>query len=258
MIEVYKIGGSVIEDSAMLETFCREFASLTGPRILVHGGGVMASGLQKALGQTPVKINGRRVTDAETLKAVTMVYAGWCNKILVATLQKYGCDAIGLSGCDADIIRAEKRPPMLQDDGSTVDFGFVGDVSKSSINVPVLEKMLEAGLVPVLSPVNHDGAGQLFNTNADTVAASVAAALGAKLVCCFELDGVLADINEPSSVIKVISEKDFSGMKSSGQVSEGMIPKIENCIRALKDGACSAVIGNALKIKEDTGTEITL
>lgn len=194
MIKVFKIGGNVIENSQMLEQFCKDFASVDGMKVLIHGGGVMASKLQESLGQKPVKIEGRRVTDEEALKAVTMSYAGWCNKMLVATLQKYGCNALGLSGCDANVVRASRRAPRTLTDGKTVvDYGFVGDVKPESINKDILTGFLDMGLTPVLNAINHDGKGQLLNTNADTIACSVAASLEAELVCCFELDGVLAD-----------------------------------------------------------------
>lgn len=259
MIRVFKIGGNVIEDSVMLERFCRDFASVKGPKILVHGGGVMASELQKALGQRPVKIEGRRVTDSDTLKAVTMTYSGWCNKTLTAMLQKNGCNAIGLSGCDADVIRAEKRPPIPLADGNTVvDYGFVGDVNPSSINTSILKSFLDLSLTPVLCAINHDGKGQLLNTNADTVAASVASALGAELVCCFELNGVLSDRNDPGSVIPSINEAGFRKMREDGTIADGMIPKIKNCIDAVRNGAAGAIIKNACRITDESGTRISL
>lgn len=259
MIKVYKIGGAAIEDDFLRELFCREFAGATGPKILVHGGGVLASDLQRKLGQTPVKVEGRRVTDSETLKVVTMAYAGWCNKMIVATLQKYGCNAIGMAGCDASVIKASRRAPRLLSDGKTyVDYGFVGDVTADSVNGVMLESLCSIGLTPVLCAINHDGAGQLLNTNADTVASSVAAAVRGELVCCFELDGVLRDINDKSSVIPVVTSDDFETMKQSGTVSEGMIPKIENCLGALRDGASRATIRNASSLEGGIYTEIKL
>ena len=187
MISLYKIGGNVVDDPVALERFCAEFAALEGPKVLVHGGGVRASQVQKALGQQPVKIEGRRVTDAATLEVVTMVYAGSCNKDIVARLQKHGCNAIGLAGCDGGAITARRRPPKTLSDGVTkVDFGFVGDVTPESVNAPMVLRLLDAGLVPVFCAINHDGAGQLLNTNADTVAAAISVALRAKLFYCFE------------------------------------------------------------------------
>lgn len=260
MISVIKIGGAVIEDEKALQAFCRDFAAIQGPKILVHGGGAAASTLQKALGQTPVKIEGRRVTDADALKAVTYVYAGWCNKRIVALLQSLGCNAVGLSGCDGNVICARKRAPKTLSDGVTkVDYGYVGDVDKTSVNADFLGMLLGGGYVPVLCAINHDGKGQLLNTNADTVAASVAAALGARLECCFEMDGVLLDRNDPGSVIARISGTEFATMVHSGAVSEGMIPKIENCLQALKNGAREAVIKNSNAVAEGSaGTSICL
>lgn len=259
MTSVYKIGGNVIEDETLLENFCRSFAAVKGRRVLVHGGGVMASSLQEKLGQTPVKIEGRRVTDADTLRVVTMAYAGWCNKSIVATLQKYGCNALGLAGCDANVVTASKRAPFTLKDGVTaVDYGLVGDVTKESVNASFLNALMDMGIVPVLCAINHDGKGQLLNTNADTVACAVACALSAELVCCFELDGVLADRNDSSSVIPEISSEDFERMKKDGTIADGMIPKIENCLTALRSGACGAVIKNALKTALPVGTKIVL
>lgn len=259
MTRLFKIGGNVIENPGMLEDFCRDFAAAPGPKILVHGGGVMASELQKSLGQVPVKIEGRRVTDSDALKAVTMTYAGWCNKSLVATLQKYGCNALGLAGCDANVITARKRAPKTLMDGVTkVDYGFVGDVFPESVNAAFLSSLLGMGITPVLCAINHDGEGQLLNTNADTIASSVAAAMGAELVCCFELDGVLRDFEDKSSVIPQVSAADFERMKADGTIADGMIPKIENCLQALRKGASGAVIKNAARTSDESGTRIVL
>lgn len=257
MIKVVKIGGNVLDDDAALKQFCRDFAALQGPKVLVHGGGALASRMQEKLGQKPIKIQGRRVTDQDTLQVVTMVYAGWCNKQLVSLLQSYGCNAIGLSGCDGNVITAKKRAP-LDIDGSPVDFGAVGDVSLASVNRAILEGLLDQDLTPVLSPINHDGAGNLLNTNADTVAASVAAALQAELWTCFEKDGVLADINDPTSVIPQLSEADFLQLEAGGAIDGGMLPKLENAFRALRQGAKKAAILNAASLSNGIGTQITL
>lgn len=258
-VRVFKIGGNVVDNESALEKFCRDFSMLEGPAVIVHGGGVVASDIQRALGQEPVKIEGRRVTDLETLKVVTMVYSGWCNKHMTALLQSFGCNAIGLSGCDASVIKATRRAPRTLMDGRTVvDYGYVGDVTPESVNVDFLESMLAEGYVPVLCAINHDGAGQLLNTNADTIASSVAAALKAELVYCFELDGVLSDRNDPSSVIPQITVEDFAAMKASGAIADGMIPKIENCLDALRGGASVAVIKNAARIADGSGTKVIL
>lgn len=260
MIKVVKVGGNVVDNEDALKAFCRDFAALPGPKVLVHGGGAVASQVQKSLGQTPVKIEGRRVTDAETLKVVTAVYSGLCNKTITALLQGFGCNAIGLSGCDASIITARKRPPRTLMDGVTkVDYGFVGDVTKDSVNTEFLNNFLDWGITPVLCAINHDGNGQLLNTNADTVASSVASALGAQLVYTFELDGVLRDISDPASVIPSITSDDFATMKLDGCISDGMIPKIENCLKALREGASSVVIKNSNALnKPEAGTKIEL
>ena len=257
MIKVVKIGGNVLDDEAALKQFCRSFTALEGPKVLVHGGGALASKMQEKLGMQPVKIQGRRVTDADTLQIVTQVYAGWCNKQLVSLLQQNGCNAIGLSGCDGNVVKAAKRPP-LEIDGTLVDFGFVGDVTPASVNVGLLDALLQQSLVPVLSPINHDGKGNLLNTNADTVAASVAAALKAELWTCFEKDGVLRDIHEPDSVIPHLDEASFQALKAEGVIADGMLPKLENAFRALREGASKVVILNASKLLEGKGTAITL
>ena len=259
MISLYKVGGNVVDDPAALERFYREFAAVPGPKVLVHGGGVRASQVQKALGQEPVKIEGRRVTDAQTLEVVTMVYAGWCNKDIVARLQAHGCNAIGLSGCDGSVVTARKRAPKTLSDGVTVvDFGFVGDVTAASVNVPFIQLLLDAGLVPVFSAINHDGAGQLLNTNADTMAAAISVALGAKLFYCFEKNGVLCDRNDDDSVIPVLDPGAYARLKAEGRVADGMIPKLDNAFKALRDGAAGVVIRNAADLLSPGGTELKL
>ena len=226
---------------ALLEAFCRDFAALEGPKVLVHGGGALAGRFQKALGIEPVKYEGRRVTDDATLQVVTMVYAGWCNKRVVSLLQAAGCDAIGLSS-----------------DGRTVDFGWVGDVSPASVRTEFLRLLLGNGLTPVLCAINHDGAGQLLNTNADTVAASVAAALGAGLTTCFEQPGVLADRNDPSSVIPFIDKETYASLKARGIVADGMIPKLDQAFDALAKGAAEVRICHSSALLADAGTTVTL
>ena len=258
MISVYKVGGNVVDDPAALERFCRDFAAVEGPKVLVHGGGVRASQVQKALGQEPVKVEGRRVTAAQTLEVVTMVYAGWCNKDIVARLQAEGCNAIGLAGGDGGVITARRRPPKTLSDGVTkVDYGFVGDVTPASVNRDFLLQLLSAGLVPVLSAINHDGAGQLLNTKADTVAAAICVALGAKLFYCFEKNGVLCDRNDDQSVIPVLDPQAYQRLKTEGRVADGMIPKIDNAFQALRDGAAGVVIRSA-DLSAPGGTSLTL
>ena len=260
MIKVVKIGGNVIDSEASLQKFCRDFAALEGPKVLVHGGGVMASRMQEQLG-VPVKmVEGRRVTDAETIKVVTMVYAGWASKHIAASLQSAGCNAMGLAGCDASVIKASRRAPKLLSDGcTTVDYGLVGDVTKESVNVSFLKTLLDEGITPVLCAISHDGKGNLLNTNADTIASSVASALGAELVYCFEKDGVLMDKNDPTSVIKQINTESYTKLKAEGKISDGMIPKLDNAFSALRQGTASVRIKNASALCDpEAGTEISL
>lgn len=259
-VKVIKIGGNVVDNPELLAAFCGDFARLDAPKVLVHGGGVIAGKIQKALGQEPVKIEGRRVTDRDTLKVVTMVYAGWCNKDITARLQAHGVNAIGLAGCDGSAIRACRRSPRTLSDGiSVVDYGFVGDVTPNSVNVPFIRSLLSLGLVPVFCAINHDGRGQLLNTNADTIASSLAAALNAELFFCFEKNGVLYDLNDGNSVIPVISPAVCESLKAGGRISEGMLPKIENAFATLRSGASAVVIKHSSALQDaDAGTRIIL
>lgn len=256
MITVVKCGGQVLDDASLFKSFCRDFAALEGPKVLVHGGGALAGKVQKSLGMEPVKYEGRRVTDDATLQVVTMVYAGWCNKQMVALLQSFGCNAVGLAGCDGSVITAAKRPPKALSDGRVVDFGWVGDVTPDSVNAAFLRQLLDAGYTPVLCAINHDGAGQLLNTNADTVASSVAAALGAGLVTCFEQPGVLEDRDDPSSVIPFIDKELYASLKERGVVADGMIPKLDQAFDALDKGATEVRICHSSALQKGGGTLI--
>lgn len=253
-IKVIKIGGNVVDNPALLATFVKDFAALKGPKILVHGGGVMASTIQKALGQTPVMIEGRRVTDADTLKVVTMVYAGWCNKNIVALLQAEGCNALGMSGADANVIKAVKRP------ATPIDYGFVGDIYPDGINCNLLMSLLKAGIMPVLCAINHDGEGHLLNTNADTVSSSIASALASRadvdLIYCFEKNGVLADKDDDASVIPVITPSEYACLKAGGVVADGMIPKLDNSFKAIASGVRSVIIKHASNLANDIQTTL--
>jgi len=259
MIRIIKIGGRIIDEEQALDSFCKDFASIEGPKVLVHGGGSTANHLLTSMGHPSRKVEGRRVTDAGTLEIVTMLYAGWCNKHISALLQKHGCNAIGLSGCDADSIRSQRRAPRILSDGVTVvDYGFVGDVTAASINVELINKLLGMGLTPVFSAINHDGQGQLLNTNADTVAASLAAALGGELVLCFEKKGVLSDVEDDESVIPQIDKDGFEALKAQGKVSDGMLPKLENAFNSLAGGCVSVRITSPDGILSTQGTKISL
>ncbi len=257
MTKVVKIGGNVVDNPVLLKQFAEDFAKLPGRKILVHGGGVMASQLQKSLGMVPVMVQGRRVTDEETLKIVIMVYAGWCNKNITALLQAAGCNAIGLSGADGNSVTASKRAPV-EIDGKVVDYGFVGDVKAESVNAGFLNSLLDNGIVPVLCAINHDGHGNLLNTNADTIASSVAIAMGegTELIYCFEKNGVLRDKDDDSSIIRHINPAKFDSLKKAGIIADGMIPKLDNSFKAIESGVKSVTIKHAKNLLDDTGTTL--
>jgi acetylglutamate kinase len=256
---IIKIGGNVIDNEMPLQQFLLRFSQLPGNKILVHGGGKLATQLAAQLNVPQQMVNGRRITDAETLKIVTMVYAGDINKRIVAALQKNNCNAIGLSGADGNAIKAKKRT------GTDTDYGFVGDVVESGINSNLLSQLLDAGMTPVIAPITHDGAGQLLNTNADTIANETATALAATydttLVYCFEKKGVLHNADDDNSVIAQINTHSFEQLKADGIVTAGMIPKIENALKAVDKGVSKVVIGHASDLQalilQQSGTTIT-
>lgn len=284
MIKIIKIGGNVVDNPELLKKFVKDFAAMPGMKVLVHGGGVMASQIQKSMGMTPVMVEGRRVTDEETLKVVTMVYAGWCNKNITALLQAEGCNAIGLCGADGNVIKARKRAPMYVESlGKEVDYGYVGDVNAESVNAGFIYSLLEKGIVPVFNAINHDGEGNLLNTNADTIASSVAIAMAnyryrsprevccrceecthcsddgrltheTELIYCFEKDGVLYDKDDDRSVIGEITRSRFEELKKEGIVADGMIPKLTNSFKAIDSGVARVVIKHARNLLNDTGT----
>ena len=284
MIRVVKIGGNVVDNPELLKKFVEDFAEMPGMKILVHGGGVMASQMQKSMGMVPQMIEGRRVTDEETLRVVTMVYAGWCNKNITALLQAEGCNAIGLTGADGNAIKAKKRPPVhVESLNQEVDYGFVGDVSAESVNAKFIYSLLEKGIVPVFNAINHDGNGNLLNTNADTIASSVATAMAnyqyrtrrevccrceecthcsddgrlthiVELLYCFEKDGVLYDKDDDSSVIPEIDREKFAQLKDEGRVADGMIPKLTNSFKAIDNGVERVVIKHARNLLNPLGT----
>ena len=237
-LNIIKVGGAVVEDEKSLSGLLMSFSSLHGKKILVHGGGKIATEMAGKLGVETPMIDGRRITSAEMLKVVTMVYGGLVNKTIVARLQALGVNALGLTGADMNIIMSVKRPVEL------VNFGFVGDVKY--VNTRALVSLLEAGAVPVLAPLTHDKEGSMLNTNADTIASSVARALAEKysvtLTFCSSIPGVLKDLSDPSSLIKTVAKKDFEPMVADGTISEGMIPKLQNAFDAINDGVSKVVI----------------
>lgn len=251
---IAKIGGNIIEDQTALETFIKDFAAMKGPKILVHGGGKSATQLAAKLGVKTEMIDGRRITSEENLKIAVMTYAGWINKSIVAGLQKYNCNALGLSGADGNVIQAIKRPVRF------VDYGYVGDITK--VNAQFLNQLLSIGITPVFSAVSHDENGQLLNTNADTIASTIARAMGdtyeVSLFYCFELKGVLQDIKDKDSVIEHIDLKTYGRLRDNNVISEGMLPKLHNCFEALQDKVAKVHIGNAEFIKNENVKHTTL
>lgn len=257
-LTVIKIGGNVIDDKAKLGSFLQAFAGVAGYKILVHGGGKVATDIGKTLGIEPNYVNGRRITDEATLELVTMVYGGLINKNIVAQLQAEGCNAIGLTGADGAVLPAHKRP--VKD----VDYGFVGDVKSEQVNGLLIKALLQNGLTPVFAPLTY-GQGSLLNTNADTIAQEVSKAMAkympVQLIYCFEKKGVLLDAEDDDSAINNITANDMGELKENGIISGGMIPKLENALEAVAQGVQKVVIGHAEElaglISGNAGTSIT-
>ncbi len=255
MLKIVKIGGNIVDNPAKLRAFLTDFAALEGDKILVHGGGKVATAISAALGIETTMIDGRRVTDRRTLEVVTMVYNG-INKQIVSALQDLGCNAVGLCGADGRLVVSRRRPP------EPVDYGFVGD--PVSVNVTFAETLIKQGFTLVVAPITYDGrvgesgdsTGELLNTNADTVAGTIAVAMagvveiGVELVYCFEKQGVLTDVNDENSVIPLIDRARFAELKAAGTVHSGMLPKLENAFRALDGGVQKVVICAAENIAE--------
>lgn len=266
-INVIKVGGAVVEDNTSLNELISQFATMPGHKVLVHGGGRSATKIAAQLGIESRMVGGRRVTDADTLQVVTMVYGGLVNKRIVAALQAKGVNAVGLTGADMDIIRSHRREPKLMtlDDGTTemVDFGFVGDVDRADgKRLASLVKPQDGMLpiVPVVAPLTHDGKGNILNTNADTMAATVAKALTEEfevtLTYCFEKPGVMADADDDDSVIPSINSESYARLKADGIVSGGMIPKLDNAFDSISSGVKRVVITHFMDIQASMGTVI--
>ncbi len=250
---VVKVGGAVVEDEAQLAQLLKDFAAIPDRKVLVHGGGRSATKVAAALGIETKMVNGRRITDADMLGVVTMVYGGLVNKNVVARLQACGVNALGLTGADMDVIRSHRRP--LKDG---IDFGFVGDVDRA--DGQRLSTLIEQGVTPVMAPLTHDGEGNLLNTNADTIAAETAKALAefydVTLIYSFEKKGVLADPDDDNSLIPTITHQDFVRLKADGTISGGMIPKIENALEAIDAGVSKVIITLVTAIDGKQGTMI--
>jgi acetylglutamate kinase len=253
---IIKIGGNIIDDEKKLSSFLRVFSEISNRKILVHGGGKLATHLAERLGIKQTLVDGRRITDAETLKVVTMVYAGYINKNIVAQLQSNHCNAIGLCGADGDLILAHKRKHAM------IDYGFVGDVD--AINISLLTTLLKQNMSVVVASLTHDQQGQLLNTNADTIAHEIAKALSSEfdvnLIYSFEKTGVLLDTNDETTVIRTLSPSLYQQLKAKEKVFAGMVPKLDNAFSALNNGVKKVIIGKAEDLKEllngQTGTNI--
>lgn len=255
-LSVVKIGGNVIDNEAELAKFLTLFANMKGPKILVHGGGKLATRMAANLGIESKLVGGRRITDAQSLKVITMVYGGLTNKKIVAGLQAKSCNAIGLSGADGNTIQAHKRPVK------EIDYGFAGDVD--GVHSVTIKTLLDAGLVPVFCALTHDGKGQLLNTNADTIASEISIGMSQDfatiLYYCFEKKGVLMDVSDENSVIKHINEKSYKELLDNNIIIDGMLPKLENCFHALHKNVAKVCIGDISMIESNSSlfTTITL
>lgn len=253
-LNIIKVGGAVVEDEAQLSQLLRDFSAIEGNKVLVHGGGRRATKVAASLGIETKMVNGRRITDADMLEVVTMVYGGLVNKNVVARLQAAGVNALGLTGADMNVLHAHKRP--LKDG---IDYGFVGDVDKA--DGKMLATLIDAGITPVMAPLTHDGEGNILNTNADTIAGETAKALApyydVTLTFCFEKKGVLSNPDDDDSVIPTITREDFKRYVADGTIAGGMIPKIENSLAAVEAGVKKVVITKADALGSNTGTIIT-
>ena len=252
-VTIVKVGGAIVEDNEQLAQLVTDFAAIPGKKVLVHGGGRRATKVAAALGIESKMVNGRRITDAQMLEVVTMVYGGLVNKNLVAKLQAKGVNALGLTGADMDVIHSHKRPVK---DG--VDFGYVGDVERA--NGKMLQTLIQEGITPVMAPLTHDGNGNILNTNADTIASETAKALApyydVTLIYSFEKKGVLSNPDDDNSVIPVITRSDFEKYQADGTIGGGMIPKIENALAAVDAGVKEVIITLATAIDGKQGTVI--
>lgn len=252
-VTIVKVGGAIVEDNEQLAQLLTDFAAIPGKKVLVHGGGRRATKVAAALGIESKMVNGRRITDAQMLEVVTMVYGGLVNKNLVAKLQAKGVNALGLTGADMDVIHSHKRPVK---DG--VDFGYVGDVERA--NGKMLQTLVQEGITPVMAPLTHDGNGNILNTNADTIASETAKALApyydVTLIYSFEKKGVLSNPDDDNSVIPVITRSDFQKYQADGTIGGGMIPKIENALAAVDAGVKEVIITLATAIDGKQGTVI--
>ncbi|WP_413533568.1 acetylglutamate kinase [Empedobacter brevis] len=252
MLKIIKIGGGIIDDSQELEQFLKTFAEIDSPKILVHGGGKGASKMLNQLGIEPNMVEGRRITDKPTLDVVTGLYAGNINKTIVAKLQEFDCNALGLSGADGNAIKGSKRPVK------TIDYGFVGDLTDESVNKELFQLLIDNNITPVVCAITHDGNGQLLNTNADTIASTIAVALSqeneVELNFCFDKIGVLRDVHDDKTLIPEINETLYLQLKEEGVIFEGMIPKLDNSFKVIKAGVKNVCLVHARNINSEIKT----
>lgn len=253
-VSVLKIGGNVLDSEMAIMTFLTDFMMIPGPKILVHGGGKIATRIGAQMGLESHYVNGRRITDDDTRDLVTMVYGGLVNKQIVAHLQQLGCNAIGLTGADANLLPAHKRP--VED----LDFGWVGDLHEGEINTGLLSFLLAQGIVPVIAPLSHDGHGNMLNINADTIASALAVALSkaqeVRLMYCFEKQGILLDVSDETSVIHQIDRAAWAELLEAGVLADGILPKLENAFEAIDNGVQSVWIGHAEDVVAQADGEI--
>lgn len=263
-LSVIKIGGNVIDNPEALKAFLNDFSNVVGKKILIHGGGKIATKIGDKLGIESKYINGRRITDDDTIDLVTMVYGGLVNKKIVAQLQSLQCNAIGLCGADGNIIPAKKRPVRWLSEAEAgevkaIDFGWVGDIKNEQLNIENLKLFIDAGLVPVFAPLTHDGQGHILNTNADTVASSLAVTLSkyytVRLIYCFEKKGVLENVENENSVIKKINKEKYAQLVAEKKLFEGILPKVDNAFAAIDAGVKQVLIGDAKDLIKNTTEE---
>ncbi|MFZ5973129.1 MAG: acetylglutamate kinase [Bacteroidota bacterium] len=249
---IIKIGGNVLDDEAALTRFIKDFASIQAPKILVHGGGKIATKLGDQLGITSYYVKGRRITDAPTRDLVTMVYGGLINKQMVARLQALDCNAMGVTGADGNLLKATKRP--VKD----IDYGFVGDITPESVNSTLLYFLLKQNVIPVFAPLTHAD-GEMLNTNADTIASMLAIALSkhfdVRLIFCFEKKGVLKNVEDENSVIRELNTALYEKLLTTGALVDGILPKLENAFKAIQSGVKEVLIGDATHLTRNTGQE---
>lgn len=253
MVFVIKIGGNVLDDPAALQDFLQDFASISGPKILVHGGGKIATRIGDQMGIQSNYIDGRRITDNATIDLVTMVYGGLVNKQLVARLQSLDCNALGIMGADGNLLPAVKRPVKA------IDYGWVGDVVADRLPLERWQVLLDNGFIPVLAPLTHDQQGHILNTNADTMAATIAIALSVhypvRLIYCFEKKGILENIDDESSVINYINPEIYEQLKAEQKLFAGILPKLDNAFDAIRKGVQQVLIGHAADLIRNTGSD---